>query len=318
MLIAQNSEMQKEISQMKERLDKLESIVENLKEINAQLKALNQVEERNNNAEDNNARSQINENSSNDRTNDGNAIKNSTNNLNHSVLPIVILEDIVNDPEISFEFGAAASTPAQEHQQSDEDHSRYGTRHIANEIANAKNSENIKNFLTKEMDKSRQVRSNSQRSNTEPMPDLESETRKPNMDRVSSKDVGKKLTIQVPNKNRSTAYIRHVREGSQTTTIIGARREQSIQLYLKDLMLGDQTEDELSKAVIQYGKEVNLRIMYTQIVKNRFCQDTVGCKIRVPKSQCELALSIETWPTDITCREWETRPKRSNTWYDGY
>ena len=65
-----------------------------------------------------------------------------------------------------------------------------------------------------------------------------------------------------------------------------------------------------------FGKSVGMRIMYVNIVRNRYCQDAVGCKIRIPTSQFDLATSIETWPDDVECRKWERRAAKGYS--DGY
>ena len=85
---------------------------------------------------------------------------------------------------------------------------------------------------------------------------------------------------------------------------MGVPRENAISLYLEDIARCDQSDEDLKLMIRSYGKERGLRIMATEIIKNRYCDDVVGCKIKVPESQEQKAISGYFWPEDVLCRRW--------------
>ena len=95
--------------------------------------------------------------------------------------------------------------------------------------------------------------------------------------------------------------------------IKGARREDATTLYVRNISTEDRADDDICKDLRAYGQAVGLRIMNVEVVKNRYCQDVVGCRIKVPTSQVEKATSVELWPNEVECRKWA--PKRRNTGY---
>ncbi len=76
---------------------------------------------------------------------------------------------------------------------------------------------------------------------------------------------------------------------------------------MRNIEANDRTEEEICQDVKDYATSVGIRVMHTHIIRNRFCDDVVGCKIRVPTSQVEKAITWDTWPDDIECRLWEKR-----------
>jgi hypothetical protein len=84
----------------------------------------------------------------------------------------------------------------------------------------------------------------------------------------------------------------------------GQRREPATTLYLEDIARGDSTDAELANAVKQHAKSKGIRVMTAMIVSNRFCEDTVGCKIRIPEGQEQKAMCSYVWPDEIVCRRW--------------
>ena len=91
--------------------------------------------------------------------------------------------------------------------------------------------------------------------------------------------------------------------------------------------MGDnETEQSITFQVKSYvkrkDKNNNIRIMRMNVVRNRYCEDSVGCKIVVPESVSDTLPSENFWPEDIECRVWSrwTRNKekryRPTTWND--
>jgi hypothetical protein len=135
---------------------------------------------------------------------------------------------------------------------------------------------------------------------------------------------GNNIKVTVQRKNAAGRDSRVVKSHSSdnVTLILGARHEASTTLYLKNLCTEDKTDEQLCRDVRKYGRHVGLRIMHAEVVHNKFCQDVVGCRIRVPNSQVDSALSAQTWPDDLVCRMWESRiskgPKGRNGRFNQY
>ena len=65
-------------------------------------------------------------------------------------------------------------------------------------------------------------------------------------------------------------------------------------------------------------KSKGVRVMSARIIQNRFCEDSVGCKISVPVRQVDDVLGIHMWPDEVTCRRWnKTNSTRANNRSDG-
>ena len=94
--------------------------------------------------------------------------------------------------------------------------------------------------------------------------------------------------------------------------LVGARREKSTTLYLANVYRGKMSDEEVRQAVRDYADMVKIRVMNIEIVFNRYCQDVVGCRIKVPISCVESAMDEDTWPDEIKCRKWENK-RHNNT-----
>ena len=132
------------------------------------------------------------------------------------------------------------------------------------------------------------------------------------VDKRKARRVNKALTVtihDVQNENGQSRKVeQHRTNGS--SLLCGVTREESILLYVRNLSVEDRTEEEMCRDVKKFGKMVGIQIMTTEIIKNRYCQDVVGCKIRIPSYQVEKAQSVETWPDDVICRKWEAKSYR--------
>jgi DNA-binding protein len=84
-------------------------------------------------------------------------------------------------------------------------------------------------------------------------------------------------------------------------------------MYVKNIDVEERSNEDICKDVRSYGRMVGLRIMTVEIVRNRYCEDVVGCRIRIPWEQVEKAVSIETWPNDVSCRKWGNRSNKEHS-----
>ena len=93
----------------------------------------------------------------------------------------------------------------------------------------------------------------------------------------------------------------------KATILTGAKRERSTVLYLRNIYIDGMNEDEVSRSVRKYGTTIGIRVMYCEVIHNRYCTDVVGCKIWVPISHVDHALDFGMWPDNIQCRKWEPK-----------
>ena len=129
----------------------------------------------------------------------------------------------------------------------------------------------------------------------------------------SKKKAHKKLRVTVFQTQDGKGK-RQVERGIDSPKLIyGMKREPSMLMYVRNIAVHDRSEEEICRDMKIFGRSVGLRIMYTELVYNRYCEDVVGCKIRIPKSQYEVAVSIETWPDDIVCRKWAPKQRRNRS-----
>ena len=93
----------------------------------------------------------------------------------------------------------------------------------------------------------------------------------------------------------------------KATILTGAKRERSTVLYLRNVYIDSMNDDEACRSVRKYGTTIGIRVMYCEVIHNRYCTDVVGCKIWVPISHVDNALDFGMWPDHIQCRKWEPK-----------
>ena len=131
------------------------------------------------------------------------------------------------------------------------------------------------------------------------------------LDKTSMKKINKKLKVTLRNTpNGGRQRIVEKGENNGPSLITGLKREPSTLMYVRNIAVNDRSDDDVCRDIKIFGKMVGLRVMYAGIVKNRYCQDVVGCKIRIPVCQIEKATDIQTWPDDVECRKWEKRAQQ--------
>ena len=92
----------------------------------------------------------------------------------------------------------------------------------------------------------------------------------------------------------------------------GATTEQGSHIYLHNILVEDENDEEIFSMIREYAKDNNLRIMSHKVIRNKYTYDVVGCKIVVPASQEKVALNASFWPSNIESRRWERMlPRRA-------
>jgi hypothetical protein len=134
---------------------------------------------------------------------------------------------------------------------------------------------------------------------------------KRNSEKVAPPSMGqrkKNSTLQITKeKGKERSVQQHF--SNSTTILTGAKRERSTVLYLRNIYISNMTDEETARNVRKYGNEIGVRVMYCEVVHNRYCTDVAGCKIWIPQSQSDHALDFGMWPDHIACRKWEPKGK---------
>ena len=66
----------------------------------------------------------------------------------------------------------------------------------------------------------------------------------------------------------------------------------------------DEEDTDVVKTVRSHAVRKGVRIIHAKVIRNRYCDDVVGCKLLVPKSQVSNLLEDDFWPDNIECRYW--------------
>ena len=69
----------------------------------------------------------------------------------------------------------------------------------------------------------------------------------------------------------------------------------------------DDSLKDIAERVRQYGSDHGIKIIASRVYTNRFSDDTVGCRITIPASHVDDALSHRIWPKEVKCRRWKKR-----------
>ena len=91
----------------------------------------------------------------------------------------------------------------------------------------------------------------------------------------------------------------------QTRELRGMKQERGSTLYVKNIAVEDETDEEIGQMVKEHCKEHGIRVTYYRVMRYRAASDVVGCRIVVPQSQEHLALSPHIWPANVEVRRWE-------------
>ncbi len=64
--------------------------------------------------------------------------------------------------------------------------------------------------------------------------------------------------------------------------------------------------------VRDHVKSNRLRLLTGRVVKNRYSDETCGCRITVPEDKADNYMTPDFWPTGIKCRHWEREKPTRN------
>ena len=90
------------------------------------------------------------------------------------------------------------------------------------------------------------------------------------------------------------------------SSVVGRSPVKSSCLYVKNISQEEGVSDEdIIEQVKSHAAYYGVKIMSARVVKNRFADNIVGCRITVPDEDAHLCLRNYIWPKPIECREWE-------------
>ena len=80
-------------------------------------------------------------------------------------------------------------------------------------------------------------------------------------------------------------------------------------IYAKNIARDDdESDDQVKDRVRKFvRRKRDVRIISIQVVHNKYCEDTVGCKLCIPTSAQEILMAPGFWPEDVECREWSRK-----------
>lgn len=107
------------------------------------------------------------------------------------------------------------------------------------------------------------------------------------------------------------------RGANPNSLLAGAKYEVAEWMYVTNISMSlDDTEEDICRRIKQYAGNEGIRVMSARVIKNRYCDDVVGCKISVPQRQSDSLLYDDFWPSNIGCRKWSGRKQRDNKEWD--
>ena len=97
------------------------------------------------------------------------------------------------------------------------------------------------------------------------------------------------------------------------TSLTGITQEESVDIYVQHIKrkVGDTLKD-ISDKVRKYCQSKGVRVMNARTITNKFCEDSVGCRITVPLRQKDKVFNGGIWPPNIVCRPWERSGRQQN------
>ena len=111
----------------------------------------------------------------------------------------------------------------------------------------------------------------------------------------------------VGRKHKAQDKTRGSTRSAQEPTLTGKKVEDAVNLYVQNI---ERREGETLKAIADrvraYLRSKSIRVMAARIIPNRFCEDTVGCRISVPARQVDSVLGNRIWPDNVSCRRWSS------------
>ena len=99
----------------------------------------------------------------------------------------------------------------------------------------------------------------------------------------------------------------------KNSTLRGAQQLKTIQMYVKNIEIDSKHKvEQAEEKVRKYLLSKEIRVYKAQVIKNRFVDTVVGCKITIAENQkCRLEQPY-FWPEHIECRPWGRKNVRYN------
>ncbi len=60
----------------------------------------------------------------------------------------------------------------------------------------------------------------------------------------------------------------------------------------------------MKKKVQMHADLKCIRVIKARVIRNKHCDDLVGCQITVPLTHIDKALDEDNWPNYVTCTKW--------------
>ena len=121
-------------------------------------------------------------------------------------------------------------------------------------------------------------------------------------------DEGSWQEVKGRNAKKSAYHSKKEVDPLSLPPLAGQRPVKSKMLYVRNIYrVQGQTDEDIMLQVKQHAKKKGVRVMATRLIKNRFAEDIVGCRVTVPLSNVDELLDVRFWPEPIECREWAMR-----------
>ena len=97
----------------------------------------------------------------------------------------------------------------------------------------------------------------------------------------------------------------------------GASQERTIQMYVRNIEIANVEQAEAVKnKVNKYLADKGVKVFKIHVIKNRFVDTTVGCRVTIRENQRDRVERYGFWPDKIECRVWGRRRFYNDDKYD--
>ena len=118
-----------------------------------------------------------------------------------------------------------------------------------------------------------------------------------------SEDANPALFTEVLNRKRKQKLKDN--RVNESFTLKGAVQEQTVQMYIKNIEIDNLKQiDKVKEKVSNYLQKNGVKVFKMQVIRNRYVDTTIGCRITIRDSQREKIEQKSFWPAGIECRQW--------------
>ena len=94
----------------------------------------------------------------------------------------------------------------------------------------------------------------------------------------------------------------------------GHKRVMTADMYLSNIQrFQSDSMKSIADRVRHHCADRGMRVIYARVFPSKFSRQHVGCRIVIPATQADDALTNRMWPADVTCRRWRTNNDGANT-----